>query len=114
MFLQILFKAFASTIPVSELGERFNKAELYMKKINVSSEFPYSGKKLTNCIDIIKRLTGGDYISAEFKGKTPFNFKAKAVQMHCFNEISAFEGIDEAIIKKECSLLSQTTPLKSM
>lgn len=99
-FIRSLFGEFASTIPISELGERFNKAELYMKKVNVSSEFPHSGKKLTNCIDIIKRLTGEDYISAERKGKDPFNFKAKAVQMHCFNEMPIFEGIDEAVIKR--------------
>lgn len=60
-----------SSIPLHKLHERFNRAALYGKKINVAGEI--KGKSLTD-ISTFKSITGGDQIEAEFKGKNMFFF----------------------------------------
>ena len=63
-----------SNIPLHKLSDRFNKAALFGKKINIAGEI--QGKKLVE-IATFKSITGGDTISAEFKGKDPFSFKPR-------------------------------------
>ena len=60
-----------SSVPLHKLAGRFNKAELFGKKLNVSGEI--QGQKLRE-ISTFKSITGGDSILAEYKGKTPFTF----------------------------------------
>lgn len=58
-------------IPLHQLGDRFLRAELAGKKVNVSGEL--AGRVLKD-ISIFKSVTGGDRIMGEFKGKDPFYF----------------------------------------
>ena len=60
-----------SNVPLNHLADRFNKAELFGKKLNFCGEI-----KASKLVDIseFKRITGGDNIQGEFKGCNPFYF----------------------------------------
>lgn len=60
-----------SNVPLHQLGERFFRAELAGKKVNIAGEI--AGRALRD-ISIFKSITGGDRITGEFKGKDPFYF----------------------------------------
>lgn len=60
-----------SNIPLHQLGDRFSRAELAGKKVNIAGEI--AGRALRD-ISIFKSITGGDRITGEFKGKDLFYF----------------------------------------
>lgn len=60
-----------SNIPLHQLGDRFFRAELFGKKLNVAGEI--AGRALKD-ISIFKSITGNDRIVGEFKGCKPFYF----------------------------------------
>ncbi|MBV1774537.1 hypothetical protein KSF73_02290 [Burkholderiaceae bacterium DAT-1] len=64
-----------SVIPLPALAGKFNVAEMSGKLANISDEVA-AGAKLPD--EIIKRVVAGGLISAERKGKDPFQFKATA------------------------------------
>ena len=71
-FIAKLFDAeLVSNIPLHQLGDRFFRAELFGKKLNVAGEI--AGRNL-NDISIFKSITGNDRIAGEFKGQNPFYF----------------------------------------
>lgn len=71
-FISKLFDSeLVSSIPLHQLGDRFFRAELFGKKLNVSGEV--AGRALRD-ISIFKSITGNDRIPGEFKGKDPFYF----------------------------------------
>lgn len=63
-----------SNIPIHELSTPFNRAQLFGKKINIQAEMKTSP---LNDISIIKAITGGDRITAEYKGQDSFSFMPK-------------------------------------
>ncbi len=63
-----------SNISIHELNTPFNRAQLLGKKINIQAEMKTSP---LNDISIIKAITGGDNITAEYKGKDAFSFMPK-------------------------------------
>lgn len=60
-----------SNISLHQLGDRFSRAELAGKKVNIAGEI--AGRALRD-ISIFKSITGGDRITGEFKGKNLFYF----------------------------------------
>ncbi len=64
--------ALISNVPLHQLGNRFARAELAGKKVNVAGEI--AGRTLKD-ISIFKSITGSDRIMGEFKGKDPFYFR---------------------------------------
>lgn len=71
-FISQLFDSeLVTNIPLHQLGDRFFRAELAGKKLNVSAEL--AGRNLKD-ISIFKSITGGDCIEGEFKCKDPFHF----------------------------------------
>ena len=90
-FISMLFQPeLISNIPLHKLADRFNKAELFGRKLNVAGEI--QGKRLAE-ISIFKSITGGDAITAEFKGKDPFSFTPKCKLLFAGN---ALPGTTEA------------------
>lgn len=63
-----------SNIQLHKLSDRFNKAALFGKKLNVAGEI--QGKRLSE-ITTFKSITGSDPISAEYKGQDLFSFTPK-------------------------------------
>lgn len=71
-FVSRLFdRELVSNIPLHQLGDRFFRAELIGKKLNVAGEI--SGKTLKD-VSIFKSITGNDRIAGEFKGRGPVYF----------------------------------------
>lgn len=71
-FIARLFKpSLVSNVPLHNLGDRFSRAELAGKKLNVAGEI--AGRSLRD-ISIFKSVTGSDRIMGEFKGRDPFYF----------------------------------------
>ena len=70
-------------------GNRFAVATAFNKRIVGSADMSYiSVKELGE----FKRLTGGDPVSAEFKGKTPFDFIYKGIMWYNANKAPRFGG----------------------
>jgi len=81
----------ATTVSLHELGDKFDKAEIFGKRINVVSEV--SKKKLKG-EDVLKAMASGDSIGAEFKGKKPFSFPVYCKLWFAANEFPSLEDVD--------------------
>jgi P4 family phage/plasmid primase-like protien len=62
-------------IAMQDLGDRFNKAELYGKVLNAFSDLP---SKVITDVGYFNCLVGTDMITAERKNKNPFSFRSFA------------------------------------
>lgn len=89
-----------SAIPLEKLGnsnDRFSSSALYQKSANlmadVSSDFIQS-------TSLIKSLTGGDFLSAEFKGKDSFQFINHAKLIFSANNLPAFNDHSEGFRRR--------------
>jgi len=88
---------FVSNVPLHQLSSRFNKAELFGKKVNFGGEIKAS--KMTD-ISTFKMITGGDRILAEYKGRDPFYFSPTCKLIFAGN---ALPGTTEADATKAFS-----------
>ena len=73
-----------SSVSLQGLQERFTPAELYLKQANICADIPLSA---LSEVDMIKKLTGEDLISAERKFKNNFTFKSFARLFFSANDI---------------------------
>ena len=85
-YMKELFQETASTLSTAKMTERFGKAGLYGKLINICTEDEGDNGYIKNT-DVIKAITSGDDISAEFKGKDVFKFKPTARLIFATNNI---------------------------
>lgn len=79
-----------SAIPPDEMGSKqnkFNKAELFQKEVNMVADIDDSYIENTA---ILKNLTGGDSINAEFKGIQAFHFRNYAKLLFSANSLPKF------------------------
>lgn len=78
-----------SAIPPDEMGKqnRFNKAELFQKEVNMVADIDDNYIENTA---ILKNLTGGDSINAEFKGIQGFHFRNYAKLLFSANSLPKF------------------------
>ena len=81
---RLISKDLVSNVPLNHLSDRFNKAELYAKKLNVAGEI--KGRKLSE-IATFKAVTGSDKIFAEYKGKNPFSFTPRCKMIFAGNTL---------------------------
>lgn len=79
---------FAAT-ELDTLEERFGTAQLYGKRLAGSSDMGYVTVK---GLRVIKLLTGGDSVFAEFKGENSFNYRYRGVIWFCSNRLPRFGG----------------------
>lgn len=76
-------------IELGDMEERFGPATLYNKRLAGCSDMRYMHVgELAN----FKKITGGDGIQAEFKGKPHFTFKYRGVLWFCMNRLPLFGG----------------------
>jgi putative DNA primase/helicase len=73
-----------SNIPMQNLSDRFQPAELFGKMANIYADL--SDKHLEDA-GMFKAVTGEDYITGERKHKDPFSFKPYARFLYSCNEI---------------------------
>ena len=80
----IIGKKNVSNISLQGLQERFSPGELYLKQANICADIPLSA---LSEVDMIKKLTGEDTISADRKFKSNFSFKSFARLFFSANDI---------------------------
>ncbi|WP_322019997.1 DNA primase family protein [Clostridium butyricum] len=85
----IIGKEHISNINLQEITNRFNRAELYGKLANISSDLSDEGLSDTG---FIKALVGQDIVQAERKGKDPFTFVNKATLIFPCNHLPKILG----------------------
>lgn len=73
-----------SSIPLQDLGARFNPQYLYGKLINSFADLP---SKPLDDLGIFKALTGEDRVHADVKGKSAFTFVNKSRMIFSANEL---------------------------
>lgn len=73
-----------SNVSLQGLQERFTVSELYLKQVNICADIPLTA---LSEVDMIKKLTGEDTISADRKFKSNFNFKSYARLLFSANDI---------------------------
>jgi putative DNA primase/helicase len=76
-----------------DFGKRFQTAELLGKKLCFNMEIFDSPIKETG---ILKQLSGGDMISAEFKNENSFSFRNQAKLLYGCNNLPKIKNADEA------------------
>lgn len=73
-----------SSVSLQGLQDRFTPGELYLKQANICADIPLSA---LSEVDMIKKLTGEDLISADRKFKSNFMFKSFARLFFSANDI---------------------------
>lgn len=81
---EIIGKTNISNISLQGLQDRFSPGELYLKQANICADIPLSA---LSEVDMIKKLTGEDTISADRKFKSNFSFKSYARLFFSANDI---------------------------
>lgn len=89
-----------SAIPLEKLGssnDRFSSSTLYQKAANLMADVSADFIQSTS---LIKSLTGGDFLSAEFKGKDAFQFINHAKLIFSANNLPAFNDHSEGFRRR--------------
>lgn len=82
-----------TAMSLKQLSEtRFMTAELFKSRLNISAELDENSTIKGS--DIIKSITGGDLITAEKKGKDPFQFYGKTKLVACGNHMPPLNKLD--------------------
>jgi len=78
-----------SAVDLSDLEVRFGTSRIYGKRLAGSADCSF----LTiSELRAFKKITGGDQLSAEFKGENGFEFTYDGLLMFCCNELPKFGG----------------------
>ncbi|WP_197187532.1 DNA primase family protein [Brevibacillus agri] len=82
-----------TAMSLKQLSEtRFMTAELFRSKLNITAEMDENGT--IKGTDVIKMITGGDLITAEKKGKDPFQYLCKSKLVACGNYMPPLNKLD--------------------
>lgn len=99
-----------SNIPFHKLGDRFSNAELSTHKLNINAELDSTPiRRISN----FKAIVGNDTLSAEFKGKPLFSFKARTKLLFCGNYMPELKDVEitEAFVDRFVFLIfNRSTP----
>lgn len=99
VIMELLGTENCSTVSIRDFSNRFTKSVLLDKIVNVSTENEsYSGRVVDT--QYIKAITGGDAISAEFKGKDVFSFKPYCKLIFCTNTLPQFKDISDGFFRR--------------
>lgn len=78
-----------SGIDLTTLEQRFGTSTIFNKRLIGSSDMSYA---TVNELKAFKSITGGDTLSAEYKGKNSFNFVFNGLVWFCCNKLPKFGG----------------------
>lgn len=87
--MDLLGREYCVSIDMKKLNERFATAQLYKKRLAGSGDM--SSVEIEE-MAIIKNLTGGDSLFAEFKGKNGFSFVYEGLLWFNANSLPYFRG----------------------
>ena len=91
-----------SALTLQQLGERFSLANLQSKLVNLCPEIP-RGAALPD--DVIKKLTSGDTITVERKGRDHYELKPFATLWFATNSLPNLKDLTPAVLEKRCILI---------
>jgi putative DNA primase/helicase len=86
-----------SALALEELGQRFKTAELFGKLANLGDDI--SNKYLEDTA-IFKKLSTGDTVNAERKGKDPFEFESYAKLVFSANDIPRINDLTDGLKRR--------------
>lgn len=89
LLINLVGESNCTSIDLRKLQERFGTSQLYGKRFAGSGDM--SNMDISE-LNIAKELTGGDEISAEFKGKDSFTFKYRGFLGFNANDLPFFRG----------------------
>ena len=104
---EILGRANVSGISLQGLQERFAPAGLFLKQANICADIPLSA---LNEVDMIKKLTGEDTVSADRKFKSPFSFRSYARLFFSANSIPYIDEKTNAFYRRMLILKMVNVP----
>lgn len=88
-----------TALPISELSQRFPRASLENKLLNVSAENETPRGRYLDSQDV-KAITGGDEIKAEFKGKDVFTFRPICKMIFAVNTVPNFNDRSHGLLRR--------------
>lgn len=87
--MNLLGRTNCVSIDMKKINERFGAAQLYRKRLAGSGDM--STVEISE-MNVIKNLTGGDSLFAEYKGKDGFSFRYDGLLWFNANELPHFRG----------------------
>ena len=97
----IFGRANVANVDLDNLGNskeaRFHLAMLHRKELNYSDDVSHGLIQETN---ILKRLTGGNRLTAEYKGKDPFEFTNEAKLIFTCNNLPSFSDTSHGMERR--------------
>ena len=104
---EIIGKSNVSSVSLQGLQDRFAPAELFLKQANICADIPLTA---LSEVDMIKKLTGEDTISADRKFKTPLAFRSYARLFFSANDIPYIAEKTNAFYRRMLILKMDRTP----
>ena len=98
-----------SALSLQQLGERFGLAGLQSKLANICAEIQRSAVLPD---DVIKKLTSGDTITVERKGRDHFEMRPTATLWFATNTLPNLRDLSPATLEKRCILIELNRSFK--
>ena len=104
---EIIGRSNISSISLQGLQDRFSPAGLFLKQANVCADIPLTA---LSEVDVIKKLTGEDTVSADRKFKNAFTFRSYARLFFSANDIPFIGEKTNAFYRRMLILKMDRTP----
>jgi putative DNA primase/helicase len=87
-----------SSVSLQELeSNRFRVAQLHNRLVNICADISHKGLPKT---ETIKKITSGDSVNAEWKGKDPFDFNPFATLIFSANALPSTQDLSEGFFRR--------------
>lgn len=97
VLVQLLGRENISFLDIERIEDKFARAELYGKLVNISSEM---SAKATVADGHLKQIVGGDIIEAERKNQSPFSFKPYTRVIAATNELPHLRDSSDGFFRR--------------
>ncbi len=85
------------SLDLKELGDRFKTAQLFGKLANIGDDI---GDEFIPNTSVFKKLSSGNPVNAEFKGRDPFDFSSYAKLIFSANDIPRMKDKSGAVLSR--------------
>ena len=101
---KVIPETLITSVPLERLGNRFNLGKLCDAKVNVCTEL---SEKSFQSVAVFKIMTSNEIVTAEHKGKDPFEFRVRCKSVNAGNVLPDISNIDgyDAVLNRMMILL---------
>lgn len=101
---RVLPERTVTAIPLQRLNNRFNIARLYGTRLNICTEL---AENSFSALDTFKQMTANEIVTAEHKGKAPFEFRIRCKSVNAGNMIPRLERLEgmDAVLNRMTILM---------